>query len=197
MSDLTKSEKSKFRYDYLIVRDRLEPPIRFAYSSIIFSRIKKLEEYKNAKTVMFYLSYGSEVITDSMINEVLADDKMVVVPIIKNPGDGVMQAIKISKLEDCYERVYGIRQPEFNQDEVISKQDVDLVFVPGIVFDNNGYRIGYGKGYYDKWLVGIDISKRIGLAYEVQLTDKLPIGQYDLPVGKLLTEKRCIEFTTN
>ncbi|MDD5020805.1 MAG: 5-formyltetrahydrofolate cyclo-ligase [Endomicrobiaceae bacterium] len=197
MSDLTKSEKSKFRYDYLIIRDRLEPPIRFAYSSIIFSRIKKLEEYKNAKTVMFYLSYGSEVITDSMINEVLADDKMVVVPIIKNPGDGVMQAIKISKLEDCYERVYGIRQPEYNQDEVISKQDIDLVFVPGIVFDNKGYRVGYGKGYYDKWLVGIDISKRIGLAYEVQLTDKLPIGEYDLPVGKLLTEKRCIEFTTN
>ena len=197
MSDLTKSEKSKFRYDYLIIRDRLEPPIRFAYSSIIFSRIKKLEEYKNAKTIMFYLTYGSEVITDMMINEVLADDKIVVVPIIKTPGDGVMQAIKISKLEDCYERVYGIRQPEFNQDEVVSKTDVDLVFVPGIVFDNKGYRIGYGKGYYDKWLVDIDVSKTIGLAYEVQLTDKLPIGQYDLPVGKLLTEKRCIEFTTN
>jgi 5-formyltetrahydrofolate cyclo-ligase len=53
------------------------------------------------------------------------------------------------------------------------------------------------KGYYDKWLVDTEISKRIGLAYEVQLTDKLPTGQYDLPVGKLLTEKRCIEFTTN
>lgn len=197
MNDLTKSEKSKMRYDYLIIRDRLEPAIRFAYSSIIFSRIKKLEEYKNAKTIMFYLTYGSEVITDMMINEVLADDKTVVVPIIKTPGDGVMQSIKISKLEDCYERVYGIRQPEFNQDEVVNKKDIDLVFVPGIVFDNKGYRIGYGKGYYDKWLVGIDVSKIIGLAYEVQLTDKLPVGQYDLPVGKLLTEKRCIEFTTN
>ena len=197
MNDLTKSEKSKMRYDYLIIRDRLEPAIRFAYSSIIFSRIKKLEEYKSAKTIMFYLTYGSEVITDMMVNEVLADDKTVVVPIIKSPGDGVMQAMKISKLEDCYEKVYGIRQPEFNQDEVINKNDVDLVFVPGIVFDNKGYRIGYGKGYYDKWLVDIDVSKTIGLAYEVQLTDKLPIGQYDLPVGKLLTEKRCIEFTTN
>ena len=197
MNDLTKSEKSKMRYDYLIIRDRLEPAIRFAYSSIIFSRIKKLEEYKSAKTIMFYLTYGSEVITDMMVNEVLADDKTVVVPIIKSPGDGVMQAMKISKLEDCYEKVYGIRQPEFNQDEVIDKKDVDLVFVPGIIFDSKGYRIGYGKGYYDKWLVGIDVSKIIGLAYEVQLTDKLPVDQYDLPVGKLLTEKRCIEFTTN
>jgi 5-formyltetrahydrofolate cyclo-ligase len=52
---------------------------------------------------MFYLSYGSEVITDIMINEVLTDGKEVAVPIIKNPGDGVMNAIKISKLEDCYE----------------------------------------------------------------------------------------------
>lgn len=79
----------------------------------------------------------------------------------------------------------------------LTKENIDLVFVPGIVFDSRGYRIGYGKGYYDKWLVDTEISKRIGLAYEVQLTDKLPIGQYDLPVGKLLTEKRCIEFTTN
>jgi len=197
VNDLTKSEKSKLRYDYLVIRDRLEPAIRFAYSSIIFSKIKKLEEYRNAKTVMFYLSYGSEVITDIMINEVLTDGKEVAVPIIKNPGDGVMNAIKISKLEDCYESVYGIRQPEFNQDDIVSKRDIDLVFVPGIVFDSRGYRIGYGKGYYDKWLVDTEISKRIGLAYEVQLTDKLPTGQYDLPVGKLLTEKRCIEFTTN
>jgi len=156
-----------------------------------------MEEYRNAKMVMFYLSYGSEVITDMMINEVLADDKEVAVPIIKNPGDGVMQAIRISKLEDCYESVYGIRQPEFNQDEIVNKNDIDLVFVPGIVFDSKGYRIGYGKGYYDKWLVGFDISKRIGLAYEIQLTDKLPTGEYDLPVGKIVTEKRCIELTTN
>ncbi len=197
MNDLTKSEKSKLRYGYLSIRDRLEPAIRFAYSSIIFSHIKKMEEYRNAKTVMFYLSYGSEVITDMMINEVLADDKEVTVPIIKNPGDGVMQAIRISKLEDCYERVYGIRQPEFNQDEIVNKDEIDLVFVPGIVFDSKGYRIGYGKGYYDKWLVGFDVSKRIGLAYEIQLTDKLPIGEYDLPVGKIVTEKRCIELTTN
>ena len=71
MKELQSSEKSKIRYDYLKIRDRLEPTLRFAYSNIILSRIKKLKEYQDSQIVMFYLSYGSEVVTDLMINEVL------------------------------------------------------------------------------------------------------------------------------
>ncbi|MBQ3943928.1 MAG: 5-formyltetrahydrofolate cyclo-ligase [Elusimicrobia bacterium] len=195
MKEIQNSEKSKIRYDYLKIRDRLEPTLRYAYSNIILSKIKKLKEYQNSGTVMFYLSYGSEVITDAMINEVLSDDKEVAVPVIQNPGDGIMTAVKINKLEDCFDKVYGIRQPEFNEDEVVLKQDIDLIFVPGIVFDTTGYRVGYGKGYYDRWLEGTDISKRIGLAFEVQLVDKIPNGKYDLPVGKIITEKRIIDVS--
>ena len=197
MNELQDSQKSKLRYDYLKIRDRIEPALRYAYSNVILSRIKKLKEYQDSQIVMFYLSYGSEVFTDTMINEFLSDGKEVAVPVIQNPGDGIMTAVKINKLEDCYEKVYGIRQPEFNESDVVSKEDVDLIFVPGIVFDLNGYRIGYGKGYYDRWLDGTDVSKRVGLAFEVQLIDKIPNGQYDLPVSKILTEKRVIEIAKN
>lgn len=197
MNELQNSEKNKIRYDYLKIRDRLEPTLRYAYSNIILSKIKKLKEYQNSEIVMFYLSYGSEVITDAMINEFLSDGKEVAVPVIQNPGDGIMTAVKINKLEDCYEKVYGIRQPEFDEQEVVAKEDIDLIFVPGIVFDVNGYRVGYGKGYYDRWLEGTDISKRIGLAFEVQLTEKIPNGKYDLPVGRILTEKRIIDVSKN
>lgn len=197
MNEIQSSQKSKLRYDYLKIRDKIEPALRHAYSNIILSRIKKLKEYENSQTVMFYLSYGSEVVTDVMINEFLADGKDVAVPVIQNPGDGIMTAVKINKLEDCYEKVYGIRQPEFDEDEVVSKEEIDLIFVPGIVFDVNGYRVGYGKGYYDRWLEGTDILKRVGLAFEVQLIDKIPNGQYDLPVGRILTEKRVIEVVKN
>lgn len=189
--------KSKLRYDYLKVRDRIEPHVRFTHSNSILSRIKQLDSYEDARILMFYLSYGSEVVTDLMINEVLADGKEVSVPVIQSPGDGIMTAVKINRLEDCYEKVYGIRQPEFNENDVVSKEDVDLIFVPGIVFDLNGYRIGYGKGYYDRWLEGTDVLKRVGLAFEVQLIDKIPNGQYDLPVSKILTEKRMIEIVKN
>ena len=152
MNELQDSEKSKIRYDYLKIRDRLEPTLRYAYSNIILSSIQKLKEYQDSNIVMFSLSYGSEVITDAMINEFLSDGKDVAVPVIQNPGDGIMTAVKINKLEDCYEKVYGIRQPEFDEEEVVAKEDIDLIFVPGIVFDVNGYRVGYGKGYYDKFL---------------------------------------------
>lgn len=197
MNEIQESEKSKLRYEYLKVRDRLERSVRYAYSEMILSNIKKLKEYQDSKIVMFYLSYGSEVITDMMINEFLSDGKEVAVPVIQNPGDGIMTAVKIDKLEDCVEKVYGIRQPEFDENEVVSRNEIDLVFVPGIVFDTNGYRIGYGKGYYDRWLKGTDISKRVGLAFEVQLIEKLPNGKYDLPVGRILTEKRVIEIVKN
>ncbi len=197
MDENQMSEKSKLRYDFLKIRDRIEPSLRHAYSNIILSKIKKLQEYKNSNMVMFYLSYGSEVITDFMINEFLGDGKEVAVPVIQNPGDGIMTAVRINKLEECYEKVYGIRQPEFNEDEVVAKEDIDLIFVPGIVFDNSGYRVGYGKGYYDRWLEGTDIAKRVGLAFEAQLVDKIPNLEHDLPVGKILTEKRIIEIVKN
>ena len=196
MSNLQES-KNKMRYDYLKIRDRVEPAARFSYSNSILSKVKQLDSYEDSRVVMFYLSYGSEVITDLMIKEVLADGKEVAVPVIQSPGDGIMTAVKISKLEDCYERVYGIRQPEFSESDVVAKEDIDLIFVPGIVFDLSGYRIGYGKGYYDRWLEGTDILKRVGLAFEVQLVEKIPNGQYDLPVSKILTEKRVIEIVKN
>lgn len=197
MNEFQESQKNKLRYEFLKKRDKIEPFLRYTYSNMILSTIKNLKEYKDSKIVMFYLSYGSEVVTDMMINEVLLDGKEVVVPVIQNPGDGIMTAVKINKLEDCIEKVYGIRQPDFDENDVVSRKEINLIFVPGIVFDINGYRIGYGKGYYDRWLKGTDISKRIGIAFEVQLVEKIPKGKYDLPVGKILTENRVIEIIKN
>jgi len=183
-------EKNKIRYEYLMLRNKIEISARYSYSNSILEKIKSLKQYEQAKIVMLYLSYGSEVVTDLMIKEFLLDGKEVAVPIILTPGDGIMQAIKINSLEECSaNKVYGIRQPEFDENLIVDKKDVDLILVPGIVFDKKGYRIGYGKGYYDRWLEGTDIEKRIGLAYEVQIVSELPKGKYDLPVGKLITEK--------
>jgi len=183
-------EKNKIRYEYLMLRNKIEISARYSYSNSILEKIKSLKQYKQAKIIMLYLSYGSEVVTDFMIKEFLLDGKEVAVPIILTPGDGIMQAIKINSLEECSaNKVYGIRQPEFDENLIVDKKDVDLILVPGIVFDKKGYRIGYGKGYYDRWLEGTDIEKRIGLAYEVQIVSELPKGQFDLPVGIIVTEK--------
>lgn len=187
---LKEQEKNKIRYEYLMLRNKIEFEARHSYSNSILEKIKSLKIYAEAKIVMLYLSYGSEVITDMMVKEFLFDGKDVTVPIILNPGDGIMHAIKINSLQECNVKVYGIRQPEFDESLIVDKKDIDIVFVPGIVFDNKGYRIGYGKGYYDRWLEGTDIKKRIGLAYEIQVISEIPKGKFDLPVGMLITEKQ-------
>lgn len=190
-------EKNKIRYEYLMLRNKIEFEARHSYSNSILEKIKSLKVYAEARSIMLYLSYGSEVITDIMVNEFLLDNKDVAVPVISNPGDGIMHAIKINSLQECNTKVYGIRQPEFDESLIVDKNDIDIILVPGIVFDSKGYRIGYGKGYYDRWLQGTDIKKRIGLAYEVQVISEIPKGEYDLPVGMLITEKQIKICETN
>ncbi len=191
------SEKRKVRYEFLNLRDRIDPILASAYSNMIFSKIKRLPEYEKARQVMFYLSYGSEVVTDAMIAAALDAGKTVAVPAIETPGDGSMYAVRISRIEDAYQSVYGIRQPEINEEDIVDKEDIDLIFVPGIAFDYAGYRTGYGKGYFDRWLEGIPVERSIGIAYDFQITEKVPTGDYDLPVGMIITEKRIIQIKKN
>jgi 5-formyltetrahydrofolate cyclo-ligase len=197
VKNYTESEKREARFKFLEMRDRTEPVMMSAYSAVIAASVRKLAAYVKAKTVMFYLSYGSEVITDAMIQHAFEDGKEVVVPAIENPGDGEMLGIRITRLEDSYNSVYGIRQPEITGEDIVNKSEIDLVFVPAIAFDRHGYRIGYGKGYFDRYLAGLDQKKAVGLAYESQITDKLPIAEFDLPVGMIVTEKEIINIVRN
>jgi 5-formyltetrahydrofolate cyclo-ligase len=188
------SEKRKIRHEFLALRNRVSVDLAAICSAGIFAKIKKFSAYEKAKTVMFYLSYGSEVVTDFMINSAFGSGKAVIVPAIKNSGDGKMYAAKILRLEDACLSVYGIRQPEINSGNIIEKDNIDLVFIPGLAFDIKGYRTGYGKGYYDRWLKGVPFEKTVGLAYDFQLTNQLPIEKYDLPVGIIVTEKRVVQI---
>jgi 5-formyltetrahydrofolate cyclo-ligase len=194
VSDCLELEKRRIRCKFLALRNRINPVLAAAYSFSVFIKVKRLLVYKKAETLMFYLSCGSEVVTDFMINLTLDEGKSIVVPAIENPKDGKMYAVRISKLEDACRLVYGIRQPEINSAVVVEKDDVNLIFVPGIAFSPSGYRTGYGKGYYDKWLKNVPVEKSVGLAYDFQITDEIPVGRFDVPVGVIVTEKDVIRI---
>ncbi|MDR1086842.1 MAG: 5-formyltetrahydrofolate cyclo-ligase [Endomicrobium sp.] len=193
MSDYLELEKKRKRAEFLSMRNRLDPALALTCSVSILVSVKKLPMYEQANTLMIYLSYGSEVITDFIIKSAIEEGKSVVVPAIKNPGDLCMQAVKIMGLEEANESVYGIRQPEVIPDDVVVKEDINLVLVPGLAFDLLGNRLGYGKGYYDRWLKDIPLRKTVGLAYDFQITNKLPVGKHDLPIGTIITEQRIIQ----
>jgi 5-formyltetrahydrofolate cyclo-ligase len=127
-----------------------------------------------------------------MIRSAIDVGKTIVVPAVEKSVVGKMYAMKILKLENACQLVYGVRQPEIKYDSIVEKCNIDLIFVPGIAFDIFGHRIGYGKGYYDRWLENISLEKIVGLAYDFQIKDRLPIEKQDLPVGIIVTEKRIV-----
>jgi 5-formyltetrahydrofolate cyclo-ligase len=160
------------------------------------NNIKKFTKYTKSKIVMFYLSCGSEVMMDYMIEFAFIQNKTVVIPVITNKKTSSMCAVKIiNTISDTTKATYGIRQPSLVVNNIIHKQNIDLIFVPGVVFDIYGYRIGYGRGYYDRWLKDVPPQQIVGIAYNFQIIKKLPINKYDLSVGTIITENKIIKVS--
>ncbi|MDR0890736.1 MAG: 5-formyltetrahydrofolate cyclo-ligase, partial [Endomicrobium sp.] len=181
-------KKSSIRSKFIYLRNQVKLYHSSVLNSQIISKIKSLEEYIVAQSIMFYLSFGSEVNIDNLIEFSLYKNKTVLVPKIINKSKNTMCAIQISNIKyDIIKSTYGIREPNFQNMKYYNKNNINLIFIPGVVFDVHGYRIGYGKGYYDRWLQNIPKCKIIGIAYDFQIVKNLPIEQYDLSVGTIVT----------
>ena len=167
---------------------------RLKKSSRILEKLVSLKSYRKARTVMFFVTHGSEVVADIMIERALKDGKRTVVP-KADTGTCTLKAHAIKSLDrhlrPC---AYGIREPKTLLCPEVPPRGIDLVFVPGIAFDLSGHRLGYGKGYYDRWLKKFGIKKRVGLCFDFQLKRRIPRTENDLPVGRIITEKRAVEI---
>ena len=142
-------------------------------------------EFSKAKNVLFYVSTGNEVDTRKMILDCLTT-KNIYVPYVQ---ENEMKFSQIRSLNDLEKGIYGILEPKQKKDEGVA---LDVVIVPGVAFDEEGNRIGYGKGYYDKFLKNTK-AKTIALAYEAQIEDAVTCDEHDVPVQKIITERRVIE----
>ena len=156
-------------------------------SSQIKNKLFNLKHYKNSKTIMFFVSFNSEVNTHEMIKDALKN-KIVVVPKV------VQHEIEPSVIIDFDNLIsgkFGILEPI--EAMKIAHKNIDLVLVPGVIFDKEGHRIGYGFGYFDKFLKKVPKAIKIGLAFDFQVVDKIPREMHDVPVDMIVTEKRVIE----
>ena len=146
------------------------------------------KDFLNRDYVLYYLSFGKEVRTDSMIEHSLRLGKAVYVPrIIKNKNK--LEVCEIKNLKTDFEfNDFGIREP-FGVPAALSTK-IDAIVVPGVAFDCSGGRIGFGGGYYDKLFVELlGNSLCLGLAYDFQLVDSLYQDVWDKKVQKIFTEK--------
>ena len=161
----------------------------------IQERLFALKEFLNSKTITFYAAKKTdgEVETEQMIKDSLRMTKRVLVPITDKPS----RRLIFSELRD-YEKelvpgIFDIPEPKEKYRRIVPPENTDLVIVPGIVFDPRGYRLGYGFGYYDRFLTMLSTEiPTVGLAFEFQIVETLPIEKQDVPVHKIITEKRVI-----
>ncbi len=187
------SSKKVIREKLLHLREELSASVCHEKSREVTKRFLASSAFKAAGTIHFYLSNAAEVQSDAMILEALRLKKRVIVPVV--PPEG--RSLSFSDLPDLdpdHLQIgpFGIRQPIPSLMKEATIRDVDLWIVPGIAFDVQGNRIGYGGGYYDRVLCCVK-GKIIGLAFECQVVELLPMEEQDCPVDKIITERRTID----
>lgn len=138
---------------------------------------------------MAYLAIGREVCIDEFIDRALHDGKQICVPYCTDEF-GIMKAIKLNSLEQVEKGLLGIRRPK-DITAVVEIDDIDVVLVPGLAFDENGGRLGMGGGYYDRFLNTTVHS--VGIAWNLQISSKaIPMQEHDALVDEIVTESRVI-----
>lgn len=157
----------------------------------ISNRLLSLLSWKQANTIAITISRGREVDTATIILQAWKENKTVVIP--KCDPESKEMVFRSIKSFDQLEKVYfGLMEPKITETDAVSAEDIDLVIVPGICFDKTGYRIGYGGGYYDRYLMNFK-KETISLAFSCQIVDSVPKEDHDLPVDKIITEEGVIK----
>ncbi len=179
--------KKNLRARYRQFRERLGAAQKLALDSTIQSRLLALNEYAGAQTIFTYVSKPIEVDTISLIEAALANHKQVAVPRCV-PDTYDMEFYYITSLDDLEKGAFGVLEPITAKCRLVSRDEIGLCIVPGLSFDAQGYRLGYGKGYYDRFLAEFH-GDTVGICYAGCVQWNLPHGYYDKPVDILITEK--------
>ncbi len=179
------------RRQILARRDTLDPVQLREKSERIGATLLQLPLVGNCSTLLVYVSFRSEVRTMQIITSLLNRGKTVAVPLTL-VRDKKLQAVIIQEPEtDLVPGYCGIPEPKSSllSENILEPDAIDLVIVPGSVFDRQGGRLGYGGGYYDRFLsMQAPQAKRIALAYELQLVDSVPLEPHDQYMDILITE---------
>ena len=188
-----KARKSEIRQSTVARRDALTKKQRTERSAAIMGRLFEFANFLESRIVLFYLSHKSEVDTDPMIRQALALEKIIALPLIDEETKGIVP-LKIDNLDKDTQPGYrGIREPIPQRCKQIPVEHINLAIVPGIAFDERGGRIGYGTGFYDRFIPDLDITTRkVALAFECQIVPQIPMEPHDRYTDIIITEKRII-----
>lgn len=182
--------KKIIRKEILQKRDMLSVIQVEELSNEIQNNLLHWDKFINSSTIMLYSDFKNEVVTKGIIEACFEKNKKVILPkVIKESRD--ILPCHIRGLNELNRGAYGIFEPDGIN--VIDKNEIELILVPGVAFDTCGYRIGYGAGYYDRFLKGYNGIKA-GICYSIQLVKNAWPDQFDIKMDYLITEKGIINI---
>lgn len=156
-------------------------------SKIITDKIVNMEVYKKSKVIFIYMDFKNEVMTIELIKKMLSENKRVAIP-YTDTKNTVLIPSEIISVDDLILNPFGYFEPK--NIEVVNIEDIDLVIVPGVVFDKNLNRIGFGKGYYDRVLNNMrSDAVKLAVAHEFQVLESIPSEEHDVKMDMVITEK--------
>ena len=184
-------DKNILRREAINKRNELYLEIKSKYDNLILKKVIDSDIYKNSESIFIYVSFGSEVDTKEIINYALMDNKKIYVP-KTDKSKKEMKAIRIHSLDKMIVDKWGILEP-IDVDKNKFGEKFDLIIMPGVVFDRSGNRIGYGGGYYDKYISAIKCkSVKLALAYDFQVINKIESEEHDINVDCIITNDKFI-----
>lgn len=182
-------QKKQLRQRLKQLRASIPEHTREIYSNRITQQVLELAEIKAAKTIFAFISWSSEVYTHDLIRWLIQQKKNIVVPKILDKETMIAQ--RLDSWDDLISDKLGILAPAKAEK---FEGPVDVILTPGLGFTEQGHRIGFGAGYYDRWFASHDAGVKIAIAFEIQIVDQLPLEVTDIPVDMIITEERIIRL---
>lgn len=182
--------KKQLRIKTLHLSKKLDKSYKKKSSKIICNLITSTSEYKNANTIFCFIGMDNEVDTTYIINNSLRDGKNICIPLIISKG--IMIAKKIESLSNLQKNSFGILEPSKNN-STIENSDIDLCIVPCLSCSHKGIRLGYGGGYYDRYMQNQNFTKMC-ICYEKLTNEDIPLSKHDVSIDYLVTEVGIQKF---
>ena len=178
--------KSELRQKYRSLRQAMPQEIKKQKDMAIAEQVRRLWQYQRNSILLIYVSTSIEVDTADIICRAIAEGKRVAVPRCV-PDTRNMEFYYIESLDELSPGMFGVLEPVANPERLYDEKDGGLCIVPAFSYDWRGFRLGYGKGYYDRFLSRFE-GNMVGICYSDCVQRSLPHGRYDRPVELLVTE---------
>lgn len=181
-------EKEALRKKMIKERNGLSKKEKKIKDESIYNQVIKDKDYIAANTVFLFMSFGSEINTKKIILDALDHNKKVFLPKVVGKK---LELFEIEDFENLERSKYGILEPNaFCQG--IGNCGIDFILMPGLAFDSFGGRVGYGGGFYDRYISSLPNYKeipKVAIAYDFQIIEKVPMSKYDIPVDRIIIDE--------